>query len=66
MEAQTPRKQRQSFSVSNPATILTIRTPLSTLQNLRSRADRDGKSISMVINDAFDAYLGLEQDGKSA
>ena len=51
------KTERQSFSVANPATILSVRTPIQTVQKLRDKAQADGKSLNKIINEALETYV---------
>lgn len=51
------KTERQSFSATNPATILSIRTPVQTVQKMRDKAQADGKSLNKIINEALETYV---------
>ena len=55
MEAQ--RTTRQSFSMEDPATILTIRIPHSMRKALHATAKQANESESKIVNTALNLFL---------
>ena len=55
-----PKAERQSFSVADPSTYLTVRTPVSRFLALKKRAYDSGMSTSKLINEAIAEYLAKE------
>lgn len=56
MEAQT--KSRQSFSIADPATHITVRVPVSIHTALTHKAKEDNETMNRIVNRAILNVLG--------
>ena len=57
MEAQT--KSRQSFSIADPATHITVRVPVSIHTALTHKAKEDNETMNRIVNRAIRFVLGV-------